>query len=426
MTHDENNLWQGGLWERENPQYPSPPPVVVPPPSAYAYQPCETTEPKLSGKAKLGFGSLVTLIAGLLILSVYLGTKEGAGITWELPSIPSVFGENENRRVVIDPLENVSIPPTISKAERNEEMEVAFIEPFTTSPLTSGEIYQKCLPSIVFIEAESFRQYGTGTGVVLSEDGYIITNAHVIEGASRALVTLWDNQRYEASLVAYSFEQDLAVLKIDVEGLTPAEFVDSDTLMVGDTSYAMGNPLGSEYRSTFTNGMVSAIDRALSVDNVSLLFVQTTTAINSGNSGGALINEYGQVVGITTIKIMSEDDTIEGMGFAIPSKRMKVVVDRLFRGEDMAVAMIGIEVGSVKEPVVGLLVSKVNKGTKIEEAGMLSGDIILEANGKPIQSATDLNAVKGYLFAGEEISYVVYRDGEEIEITAALDSVDDV
>lgn len=425
MDNESKNLWQGGLWEQEKPQYPMPPPVVVPPPRKFPERAGKEMATQGVGmKAKLGFGGLLALIFSLVLLSVALGTSKQQGFQLEIPTLPNIFGESETPRIFIDPMENVNLPPTIRSEALNENVEVHFLTPSTGEALTSREIYTKCLPSIVFIESESFRQYATGTGVIMSEDGYIITNAHVIEGASKATVTLHDNRQYDATMVDYSFEQDLAVLKIEATDLVAAEFVDSDTLMVGDASYAMGNPLGSEYRSTFTDGMVSAVNRQLKVDGGSLLFVQTTAAINSGNSGGALINEYGQVVGITTIKIMSEEDTIEGMGFAIPSKRVKVVVDRLMSGEEMLPAMIGITVAQVTEPTVGVLVASVVKGTNIEKEGMVRGDIILEANGTPVATISDLNAVKGYLFAGDVIDYLVYRDGEEIMISASLETQD--
>lgn len=409
----QDGLWQGGLWEQKNPEYPKTPEVVIPP--VRLAKPTVEKIPRKKGNisAKLSFVGLLALILSLVALVVVIGD---GGVTLELPLIPDIFLEEGTSEVV----ETSNKPPTIAAASTNSTIRLDF----TAVPkkvLTSQEVYDKCLPSVVFIEASSYKQSATGTGVILSEEGYIITNAHVIGSASEANVTLYNNERYDATLVGYNFEQDLAVLKINAENLVPAEFADSDGLKVGDVSYAMGNPLGAKYRSTFTDGMISAVDRVLEVDGTSVIFVQTTAAINSGNSGGALINQYGQVVGITTIKIMSEDDTIEGMGFAIPSKRVKQVIDRLLAGEDVIRPTIGIRVLPTTEPVQGLEVISVEEGSEVDKAGLSSGDIILEANGRSIYWAADLELVKGYLFVGDFIEYLVYRDGKELSIRAELE-----
>lgn len=417
---DEKNLWQGGLWEQDHPQYPTAPPVVIPPPSAYKKYQLEKErggKDNLSPRAKAGFAGFLSLIFGIVCLSVFLGVRNSDGAYFQERF--SDFFQEDSTKAKKEILDKSGTPPSIEAADLDPEVELEFTNPLSV-PLRTQEIYEKCLPSVVFIEAQSRNQYATGTGVMMSEDGYIITNAHVIDGASSATVTLWDNMQYAATLVGYHYEQDLAVLKIEGEDFVAAEFTDSDHLQVGDPSYAMGNPLGAEYRSTFTDGMVSAVDRVLEVDSNSLVFLQTTAAINSGNSGGALINQYGQVVGITTIKIMSAEETIEGMGFAIPSKRVKQVVDRLLAGEEVISAMIGISVLSVSEPIRGLQVVSVTRDSNVFEAGMEDGDIILEANGKTIYSVADLDLVKGYLFVGDEIEYLIYRDGEEVRLTAEL------
>ncbi|MFI3254346.1 MAG: trypsin-like peptidase domain-containing protein [Eubacteriales bacterium] len=407
------STWQGGMWERENPHQPTPPPVVIP--KISSYQENKIPETKLSTGAKVGFASFFTLLFVISCLAIVLGVQNYQG--QEIPIFPEFFGEV----IEIDPLEGVNRPPTIRAASWDTTTTLE-LEGNPKNSLTPQGIYSQNLPSIVFIEATSSGKTSTGTGVVMSEDGYIITNAHVIEDANKATVLLWNNMEYEARLVGYDFPQDLAVLKIEVEDLEPAIFGDSNLLSVGDPSYAMGNPLGANYRSTFTDGMVSAVNRVLTVEGNNLVLVQTTAAINSGNSGGALLNQYGQVVGITTIKIMSEQDTIEGMGFAIPSYRVKQVVDRIIAEEDTDAGTIGIKVGAVSDPVRGLLVSEFTySDSNVVSAGMKTGDIILSANGTDTFAISDLNLVKCYLLVGDTIDYVVYRDGEEIEITAELE-----
>lgn len=415
LEHDNKASWEGGMWEQKNPQQPTPPPVIVPEKQLVEEMP----ELRVSKKAKVGFAGLVSLIFSLVCLSIVLGYRNHQGT--ESGSLPNIFDYGETE---IDPLDGVSSPPTIRKASWDEEV-VLELETATGSPLKPQEVFAKNQASIVFIAVSGFGKGATGTGVVMTEDGYIITNAHVIDSASSAVVTLWNNESYDAKLVGYDFAEDLAVLKIDAEDLVPAEFGDSDALTVGEPSYALGNPLGEKYRSTFTDGMVSAVNRVLVVEGNSLVLVQTTTAINSGNSGGALLNQYGQVVGITTIKIMSEQDTIEGMGFAIPSKRVKQVVDHLISGEEMPLGSIGIMVENVSSPVVGVRVGEFTyDNTNIQESGMKIGDIITQANGKKVEVIDDLTLAKFYLYPGDVIDYVVYRNGEEVSISSALEELE--
>lgn len=419
MAKDYKPTWQGGLWEQENGSQPMPPPVNVPTkPSPYI--PVEQPVAKLSTKAKVGFAGLLTLIFSLVCLSIVLGVRSFQGDSGgDLPKIFD-FGTIE-----IDPQEAEKKPPSIRKASWNEEVTMEITSDTSDKILTPQEIYQKNLPSIVFIEAMSLQKASTGTGVIMSSDGYIITNAHVIESATNASVTLWNDETYDARLVGYDFAQDLAVLKIEAEGLEAAQFGDSDLLEVGDPSYALGNPLGEKYRSTFTDGMVAATHRVLEVEGNKLVLIQTTTAINSGNSGGALINQYGQVVGITTIKIMSEQDTIEGMGFAIPTIRVKQIVDKLIADQEIQAGEIGIQVSQVTEPVRGVRIEGFTyEESYILDAGIRKGDVIIGANGREVKTLSDLELVKCYLLAGDTIEYEIYRDGDVIFITAELEVFD--
>ena len=163
----------------------------------------------------------------------------------------------------------------------------------------------------------------------MSQDGYIITNSHVIELCSRLSVVLWDDRSYSAALVGRDGQTDLAVLKIDCDGLTPAQFGDSAGIQVGDMAVAIGNPLGDKLRGTMTDGIISAINRDVDVEGRTMTLIQTNAALNSGNSGGALINAFGQVVGITNMKMQSYTTPVEGLGFAIPTATVKTVVDAL-------------------------------------------------------------------------------------------------
>ena len=197
--------------------------------------------------------------------------------------------------------------------------------------LSLQEIYEKNIPSVVSLACTLRSGTSTGTGVVLSGDGYILTNAHVVDGSRYVTVYLSDGRNFEATLVGADEITDLAVLRISAEDLDPVEFGDSSILRVGDSVSAIGDPLGMEFRGSFTDGIISAINRDVTIDGRKMSLIQTNAALNSGNSGGPLLNCYGQVIGINTMKIgaFTESAGVEGLGFAIPSATVKDVVEQL-------------------------------------------------------------------------------------------------
>lgn len=289
--------------------------------------------------------------------------------------------------------------------------------------LTPQEIYAQVSPAVVGIRAMAEEGMYLGTGVVMSDQGYIITNAHVISGTQKATVVFSDNSRAEALLVGYDGETDLAVLKVDRKGLTPAEFGDSAQLRVGDPAYAIGNPLGEELRGTMTDGIISAIDRTVDMDGQSMTLLQTTAALNSGNSGGALINAAGQVVGITNMKMMSDWETIEGLGFAVPTAQAKVVVDQIISlGYYTGRPALGITVVDHFDAdgnPDGAEVRSVKKQSS-SSGKLFSGDVIVSAQGLPVTCTDDLLKIKDWLIVGEEIHLQV-RTGEELlEVSVTL------
>ena len=272
------------------------------------------------------------------------------------------------------------------------------------------------------------------SGIILSEDGLILTNAHMIEGCNRAEVILQDDTVHEALLVGYDRQSDLAVLKIEAKGLTPAVFGDSDALIVGDSVAAIGNPLGEDFRSTLTDGIVSAIDRGMNYDGHSISLIQTDTAINEGSSGGALVNRWGQVVGVTNMKMMSSFSSIEGIGFAIPSTTVRNVVNALIReGKVVGRPAIGITVGAIVETAAehyelpeGLYVSAVTEGTDAWDKGIRVGDIITAINGEPARTTNDILKVRDGLAIGDTIKFSVWRDGESFDVDVAMMEMNDV
>lgn len=292
-----------------------------------------------------------------------------------------------------------------------------------TEPHTLQDIYRENIRSVVSIWGDAGSAYSYGTGVVLSSDGYIITNAHVIEGCSRVRVVLQDDRSFDALLVGMDLPTDLAVLKVSAEDLIPAAFGDSGQLQVGDAAVAIGNPLGQELRGTMTDGIISAINRDVDVDGYSMVLIQTTAALNSGNSGGALINRYGQVVGITNMKMSAYDDTVEGLGFAIPTTTAKKVVDDLIRqGYVSGPPAIGITAYTVTEEMqaelglpAGVCVKSVERGSDAAARGIFPGDVIVAANGQPVTAVEELLALKEGLAVGDVMSLRLWRDGAYLE-----------
>lgn len=286
--------------------------------------------------------------------------------------------------------------------------------------LPGTEIYQKVLPSIVSVTALGKSSGSSGSGVVLSADGYIITNYHVIAGNEKAWVTpLTTGLRSEARLVGYDEQLDIAVLKITADGLVPAQFGSSRVLEVGETVYAIGNPMGYLY-GTMTSGIVSAVNRTINLQGYSMDLIQTSAALNSGNSGGALVNAYGQVVGITVAKIDPRGEvTAEGLGLAIPISEARRHINTILRKGEMENPAIGI-ICSNWQGGNGVEVREVNAGGPAEAAGLLPRDIILAANGVPVATVDELKDVIYDLGVGAEMRCSILRGEETLELTFEL------
>ena len=302
--------------------------------------------------------------------------------------------------------------------------------------LSLQQLYERCADTIVAITGtvEDESGYYWGTGVIDSPDGLIVTNAHIIDGCDSAKVTLYNDESYEAKLVGVDGISDLALLKIDAEGLPAAVFGDVSSIAVGDEVAAIGNPLGEDFRSTLTNGIISAIDRGLNYNGRTMSLLQTNTAINQGNSGGALFNMYGQVVGITNMKMMSYYSSIEGIGFAIPSSTVKSVVDSLAaNGEVRGRPSIGITVGAIPEDVSshydipsGLYVSSVQENSDAQLKGVQVGDILTAVNGQEVYTTEDVAAIKDAMAVGDTMTLSLWRDGETIEVEIELMDTNDL
>ncbi len=366
----------------------------------------------------------------LAVLSLLLG---GTAVLLALRAQPVALeallpGTVQGQPGVGQPSVELVPAPELRRAPTGDGTVLTLAERPAEAAMSFQDIYKKVSPSVVFIRAATGQGIAQGTGVVMSADGYIITNAHVIEGSFRADVVLEDGGQYEALLVGSDAATDLAVLKIDAQGLTPAEFGDSDQMEVGDVVVAIGNPMGEELRGTMTDGILSAINRDMEVEGRQMTLLQTTAALNTGNSGGALINDMGQVIGITNMKLMAYNSTVEGLGFAIPSRTAKTVVDDLIGyGVVKGRPMLGITVRPLtaeertgRSLDHGLWVEQVEEKSDAWTQGIRTGDVLLSANGVELSVNDDLLELKNALAVGETIQFCLWREGETLDITLEL------
>lgn len=292
-----------------------------------------------------------------------------------------------------------------------------------------NEVVEGITPSVVNIRVtikvqDIFGQIqeeeGIGSGVIYTEDGYIITNNHVAGGAEELLVTLYDGSEYPAELVGADENTDVAVIKIETDGLKAASFTSIDSAKVGDLVIAVGSPFGLQ--QTVTTGVISAKGRDISVSQETLPMVnliQTDTAINQGNSGGPLVNSAGQVIGINTL-IFSPSGASAGIGFAIPSDTVVNIAEQIIKFGKARIPFIGIEMEENKTDIIGVYIKNTTEGYPAEKAGIKSGDIITEFDGVEVQNPLELIAQILRRDVGDVVNIKIYRDGEYLNITLEL------
>ena len=300
---------------------------------------------------------------------------------------------------------------------------------------------QKALPSMVSISVEYDVNYmgmkkavaGSGSGVILSEDGYILTNNHVISSAdsssfyqvsdAKSIKIYGDDTEYSAEIIGTDSQTDLAVLKIDKTGLTPVEFGDSSSVQIGEFVLAIGNPYNLDY--SVTAGIISALNREMTVENTTYNVIQADCAINSGNSGGALVNSKGEVIGITTLKLAG--DGIEGVSFAIPVNETVPIYKELIEKGKISRPFVGIsgidldEATAIRNGLTkGIYVDSVVSGSGAEDAGIMAGDVIVSFDGKDVSTMDELNAIKNTKNIGDKIEIKLYRKSELKTFTITL------
>ena len=324
---------------------------------------------------------------------------------------------------------------TIYEGQRESSViDVAKVD--TGKLMTPAEVYAANVNSTVGITTSVTTNFwgfqttsaASGSGFILTGDGYVLTNYHVIESSNSISVTLYDGKSYDAVLIGYDESSDIAVLKIDAEGLTPVVLGDSDNLNVGDSVVAIGNPLG-ELTFSLTSGAVSALNREITLSNsVTMNLIQTDCAINSGNSGGALFNLYGEVIGITNAKYSGSGSgaSIDNIGFAIPINHVRGIVESIIENGYVAKPYIGVAVSDVSEETMsyglpaGAAVKAVSEDSPAEKAGLQVNDIITAVNGKEISGRTGLSEAVSAASVGDTLTLTVYRQGNTISVDVTV------
>ena len=374
-----------------------------------------TTVPE---KRRSGFSKkmVATLVAGCMVLS--LGMGFGGTLLANSLSPSST-----------QPVVNIGGGSTGGVNAQN-------VKSTTGTDLSVTDIAKKAANSVVEITTEALstnnwmQQYittGAGSGVIISTDGYIVTNNHVIDGANKIVVTLKDGTTYNATLVGTDSKADLAVLKIDATNLQAAEFGDSDALEVGELAVAIGNPLG-QLGGTVTDGIISALDREITIDGQTMTLLQTNAAINPGNSGGGLFNGQGQLIGVVNAKSSGSD--IEGLGFAIPINYAKTVIsDLITYGYVQGRIEVGLSLIDIQDTQtammyrvneLGTYVTGITEGSSAEQSGFQPGDRIASIDGQEIQTYDDIKAVFDQHKVNDVVSVVVVRNGQQVTLSLIL------
>ena len=369
-------------------------------------------------------------LAAIIIICVFLSSAFGFG--------GAMLASN-----MVKPAGNAGINNTTNADTKGFDLEDA-----TGSEMTVQEITKATLDSVVEIRTESVQmdswmgQYiteGAGSGVIIKDNGYIITNNHVVAGANNIIVTTTDKKEYEATLIGTDADTDVAIIKINAKGLQAATMGNSDHLNVGDLAVAIGNPLG-ELGGTVTAGIISALDRSISIDGKTMTLLQTDTSINPGNSGGGLFNQYGQLIGVVVAKSSGSD--VEGLGFAIPINRAADVASQLMKGgyvkgkpttgmayQDMSRQQQSSDMfgfgfdeffGGGTAQQSGVYIAEIS-GKNAKNAGFKVGDMVYSVDGQEIDTFETLSSIITSHKVGDKVTYIVLRDGQALEIDLVLE-----
>lgn len=386
----------------------------APLPGAVSAYPAEETVSRKSRRWGLwiSIGAVVLLLAAAVVGSILFSTPQEA-----------VTDPDEKPSSIVDIFPEVGAT-TIPRYKEKTDYRMRLTQEIPAEELTPAEVFARVNPAVAMVVTDLGGNTGLGTGIIMTSDGYVLTNAHVVAGGRECCIFLDTGAEYDCELVGLDEERDLAVLHaIDAKNLPAAEFADSDNCWVGDTVYAIGNPLGVEFRCTLTNGILSGVERRLTIDGTEMTMLQTTAAVNNGNSGGPLINAYGQVIGIVTLKWgntsgIANAATVEGIGLAIPTVNARYVVNALLtEGKCRGLPTLGITVrtGSADGTSV-VVVQEVTEGYGGAKAGVQPGDVILSADGELISSTGDLLQARDLHVIGDVLALTVKRGAEVLTL----------
>ena len=385
------------------------------------YQPSGGAPTPESPRKKGFFQSAAAKITAIVLACAIIGTACGFGGA-------ALYRSSTRQSAVIQQSSREPVAVSVKEVDGQTRMEPA-------------EVYAGAVNSVVSINTTStsgtniFGQAvetaSAGSGFVITQNGYIVTNYHVVKGANSVKVTLYNGETYDATVIGGDSDYDVAVIKIDATGLTPMTMGNSKDVNVGDTVLAIGNPLG-ELTFSMSQGIVSCCDRAINVDGTPFNMIQVDASINPGNSGGPLVNLYGEVVGIVSAKYSSYSNTsVEGLGFAIPiSDVQAIITDIMENGQVTGKAYLAIKAGTMNEQMAaqynidvttGVFVFSTESGGAGEKAGLRLGDVITKLNDTTITSMTDLSAAKKNYKAGDTVTLTVYRNGEYITLDLTFD-----
>ena len=375
---------------------------------------------EMDGPSSSKVGGIFSKILSIILL-ISLGFASG-----------SIFSAYQNNKSTTGNTNKASIISTSNNSGT----------PYVISHTDVSGVVNKCADAVVEITIEtqstvygyySYTQEGNGSGVIISSDGYILTNNHVINGANKISVTLRNGTDYEATLVGTDSKTDIAIIKIDAKDLTVATIGDSDSLVVGELAVAIGNPLG-QLGGTVTDGIISALEREITIDSRKMNLIQTNAAINPGNSGGGLFNANGDLIGIVVAKSSGFD--VEGLGFAIPVNDVKNVInDILEHGYATNRPFLGVSMKDTsysngsnnslyslffQQVNYGALVDSVVENSPADKAGIKKDDIIISVNNEVVQSSSDVSAKIGDYNVGDKITIGLIRDGKTLNVDVTL------
>ena len=393
-----------------------------PQPSASQQAPQPEPAPqKKSGKA----GKVVALLLACALV--------GGGSGWGAAALAS---KNSGSAAAAPAAASSDASVMLEGQRQTAALQVASVD--TSKLLTASEVYAQNVNSTVGITTSITTNYfgyqttaaAAGSGFILTQDGYILTNYHVVESSSSIKVTTYDGTSYDAQLIGYDESNDVAVLKVDATDLTPVVLGDSDSVSVGDSVVAIGNPLG-ELTFSLTAGAISALDRPVTLSSgTTMNLMQTDCAINSGNSGGALFNMYGEVIGITNAKYSSSSSSseasIDNIGFAIPINQVRSIVESIIQNGYIIKPYIGVSVSDVSSESQsyglpqGAAVRSVVENSPAAESGLQENDIITAANGEAITGSNDLVKLVKAASAGDTLELTVYRQGQTLTVTLTV------